>query len=54
MELKIVEVAEQELKDKLMERLKWARDKADWLDPLTDLKILYWGKANIYLKESMS
>ena len=35
LEGKINEVAIEEKRDKLLRWLKWARDKADWLDPLT-------------------
>ncbi|MGE5403323.1 MAG: hypothetical protein ACM3PP_00085 [Candidatus Saccharibacteria bacterium] len=34
-ELQVCEVADENKKDKLLDWLKWARDKADWLDPLT-------------------
>lgn len=34
-ERKIFEVNDEEKKDKLIKWLKWARDKADWIDPLT-------------------
>lgn len=35
MESKISEVADEEKRTKLLKWLAWARDKADWLDPLT-------------------
>jgi hypothetical protein len=35
LEGKINEVTNEEKRDKLLRWLKWARDKADWLDPLT-------------------
>ncbi len=35
LEGKINEVANGEKRDKLLRWLEWARDKADWLDPLT-------------------
>jgi hypothetical protein len=36
LEGKINEVATEEKREKLLSWLEWARDKADWLDPLTD------------------
>lgn len=36
MEQKIIEVNDENKKDKLIRWLKWARDKADWIDPLTE------------------
>jgi hypothetical protein len=35
LEGKINEVTNEEKREKLFRWLKWARDKADWLDPLT-------------------
>jgi hypothetical protein len=35
LESKIKEVTNEEKREKLLRWLKWARDKADWLDPLT-------------------
>lgn len=35
MELKIAEICDSEKRENALEWLKWARDKADWLDPLT-------------------
>ena len=35
LEAKINEAASEDKKEKLLRWLKWARDKADWLDPLT-------------------
>jgi len=36
MELQIVEVTDPDKREKLLKWLKWARNKADWLDPLTE------------------
>lgn len=36
MEMKIAEVTDRDQRRKLLEWLKWARDKADWIDPLTE------------------
>lgn len=35
MEAKIIEVTDERTREKLIHWLKWARSKADWLDPLT-------------------
>lgn len=34
--------------------VKWARDNADWLDPLTAKEDELWGKANVFLTLSMT
>ena len=49
LEGKINEVTNKEKQEKLLRWLKWARDKADWLDPLTAKEDQLWVKANIYL-----
>lgn len=36
MELKVSEIINEEKREKLLKWLRWARDKADWLDPLTE------------------
>ena len=36
MERKIIEVSEETANKKIIRWLKWARDKADWIDPLTE------------------
>jgi hypothetical protein len=36
MEAKIIEVTDERTREKLIHWLKWARSKANWLDPLSD------------------
>lgn len=36
MELKIFEISDEEKKEKLIKWVEWARNKADWLDPLSN------------------
>ncbi|MBU3130620.1 hypothetical protein [Clostridium tagluense] len=45
MELKISVVADKEKRDKLLKWITWARDKADWLDPLTEKEDELLGKS---------
>jgi hypothetical protein len=45
MELKISEVLDKEKRDKLLKWLTWSRDKADWLDPLTEKEDEMLGKS---------
>jgi len=45
MERKIAEVADEKKREKLLKWLKWARDKADWLDPLTEKEDELLGKS---------
>ncbi len=45
MEDKILKLHDDLEKQKLLNWLKWARDKADWLDPLTDVKDELLGKS---------
>ena len=35
-ELRLCEIEDQEQREKLVEWIQWAREKADWLDPLTE------------------
>lgn len=45
LEAKIDTVSDQVKKEKLLRWLKWSRDKADWLDPLTDKEDELLGKS---------
>lgn len=45
MERKIDEVSDEEKRKKLFRWLKWARDKADWIDPLTEKEDELLGKS---------
>lgn len=45
MEAKINTVSDQVKKEKLLRWLKWSRDKADWLDPLTEKEDELLGKS---------
>jgi hypothetical protein len=45
MELQLAEVNDDEKKDKILRWLKWARDKADWLDPLIEKEDELLGKS---------
>ena len=45
MELKITKVQNEDEKKKLLKWIKWARDKADWLDPLTSIEDGLLGKS---------
>lgn len=45
MEEKLVEITDQDKKDKLLKWLQWARDKADWIDPLCDKEDQLLGKS---------
>lgn len=45
MERKINEVSDEEKRKKLFKWLKWARDKADWIDPLTEKEDELLGKS---------
>lgn len=45
MEAKINEVTGEGKREKLLQWLKWARDKADWIDPLTEKEDELLGKS---------
>jgi hypothetical protein len=45
LEGKIKEVSDEEKREKLLSWLKWARDKADWLDPITAKEDILLGKS---------
>lgn len=45
MERKIDEISDEEKRKKLSKWLKWARDKADWIDPLTEKEDELLGKS---------
>lgn len=51
MELKIKNIEDEDKRRKLFNWLKWARDKADWLDPLTDKEDELLGKSKHIFEE---
>lgn len=51
MELKINVLVEDKKREKLIRWLKWARDKAEWIDPLLDKEDQLLGKSRYIFKE---
>jgi hypothetical protein len=48
MELKIQEISDTSKKEKLLNWIKWARDKADWIDPLVEKDDLLGNKVSLF------